>query len=50
MLLAALVCVLAPPAGSARAANARVALAAFTITDGADHLRAWQPEGGQAKY
>jgi hypothetical protein len=36
--------------GTSSAANARVALAAFTITDGADHLRAWQPEGGQAKY
>jgi hypothetical protein len=36
--------------GTSSAANARVALIAFTITYGADQLRAWQPEGGQAKY
>src|SRR6202012_2856410 len=31
-------------------ASARLAMDAFTITQGSSRVRAWQPEGGQAKY
>jgi hypothetical protein len=36
--------------GTSSSPNARVAAHAFTISHGGHALRAWQPEGGQAKW
>jgi hypothetical protein len=36
--------------GTSSSPNARVAADAFTISRGESALRAWQPEGGQAKW
>jgi hypothetical protein len=36
--------------GTASSANARVSASAFAIEQGEELLRAWQPEGGQAKW
>jgi hypothetical protein len=36
--------------GTSSAANARVTEDGFTILEGAELLRAWQPAGGQAKW
>jgi hypothetical protein len=36
--------------GTSSSPNARVAAEAFTISQGEEALRAWQPEGGQAKW
>jgi hypothetical protein len=36
--------------GTSSSANARVRADAFAILQGEDSLRAWQPQGGQAKW
>ncbi|HEX4483875.1 MAG TPA: GFA family protein [Solirubrobacteraceae bacterium] len=36
--------------GTSSSPNARVAAGAFTISRGEEALRAWQPQGGQAKW